>query len=566
MSEYPWLAHYPAHLDYFSQIEPEPLWALWDAAVESYPHHPFVDFLGRRFTYADVDQMIDRAAKGFQDLGVGPGVTVGLFLPNCPQFIICFYGVLKAGGTVASFSPLYAEPELIFQIEDSRTDIMVTLNLEVLYSKMARLLKESRLKKLVVGTLSEVLPFPKNILFPLARARDISRIPNDPACIAFSQLLNNDGNYNPTRPKVTDTAVLQYTGGTTGVPKGAMLSHGAIYTNVHQAGGWAADIENGNERVMAVLPFFHVFSLNVVMNLAIRIGGELIIHPRFELEPVLKDIAKKKPTFMMGVPTMFAALNGAPDLAKYDLSSLKFCLSGGAPLPAEIKSRFENLTGCKLVEGYGLTECSAVATANPFEGIQKEGSIGLPVPGTRIVIVEKDDPTKILDLGETGEICIEGPQLMSGYFGKEDETAKVLVAGRLLTGDVGYMDQDGFTFIIDRKKDLILAGGFNVFPRHIEEAIYQHPAVDEVIVIGIPHEYRGEAPKAFVKLKDLSEDLSREKLRDFLQDKLGRHELPSEIEFRSELPKTLVGKLSKKELVAEEAAKREVGETGKSVS
>lgn len=566
MSEYPWLAHYPSHLDYFSQIEPKPLWALWDEAVERYPHHPFIDFLGRRFTYADVDHMIDRAAKGFQNLGVGPGVKVGIFLPNCPQFIVCFYGALKAGGVVVNFSPLYAEPELLHQIEDSRTDIMVTLNLEVLYSKMARLLKESRLKKLIVGTLSEVLPFPKNLLFPLTRARDISRIPNDPSCVAFRQLLNNDGNYKPALPDVTDTAVLQYTGGTTGVPKGAMLSHGAIYTNVRQASGWAAEIENGNERIMAVLPFFHVFSLIGVMNLAIHIGGELIIHPRFELEPVLKDIAKKKPTFMAGVPTMFAALSGAPDLEKYDLSSLKFCLSGGAPLPAEIKSRFEGLTGCKLVEGYGLTECSAVATVNPFEGVQKVGSIGLPVPGTRIVIVEKDDPTKVLGLGETGEICIEGPQLMSGYFGKEDETAKVLVAGRLLTGDVGYMDQDGFTFIIDRKKDLILASGFNVFPRHIEEAIYQHPAVDEVIVIGIPHEYRGETPKAFVKLKDPGEDLSAEKLLDFLQDKLGRHELPSEIEFRSELPKTLVGKLSKKELVAEEAAKREIAETGKSVS
>ena len=361
-------------------------------------------------------------------------------------------------------------------------------------------------------------------------------------------------------PELTDTAVLQYTGGTTGVPKGAMLSHGAIYSNVQQASGWATDLDYGQERIMAVLPFFHVFSLNGVMNLSIRVGGELIIHPRFELTPVLKDIEKKRPTFMAGVPTMFGALNNAPDLTQYDLSSLKFCLSGGAPLPAEIKSRFEELSGCKLVEGYGLTECSAVATVNPFEGMQKEGSIGLPVPGTRIVIVDKDDPNQVMDIGETGEICIEGPQLMSGYFEKPDETAKSLIAGRLLTGDVGYMDEDGFTFIIDRKKDLILAGGFNVFPRHIEEAIYQHPAVEEVIVIGIPHEYRGETPKAFVKLKDPAENLTAEKLREFLEDKLGRHELPSEFEFRSELPKTLIGKLSKKELVAEESAKRAVSE------
>lgn len=563
MTEYPWLAQYPEHLDYFAQFEPKPLWVLWDDAVARYPHHPFIDFLGRRFSYSDIDLMIDQAAKGFQDIGVGPGVKVGLFLPNCPQFVVCFYGILKAGGTVVNFSPLYAEPELLHQIEDSHTDIMVTLNLEALYGKMERLFKESRLRTLVVGTLSEVLPFPKNLLFPIARARDIAKVSNDPAHVSFRQLINNEGDYQAVDTDPSDIAVLQYTGGTTGVPKGAMLSHGAIYTNVLQASGWASEIEDGNERIMAVLPFFHVFALTGVMNLAIRIGGELIIHPRFELEPVLKDIAKKKPTFMSGVPTMFAAINSAPLLDKYDLSSLKFCLSGGAPMPGEIKSRFEKLASCKLVEGYGLTECSAVATVNPFEGLQKEGSIGLPVPGTRIVIVDKDDPSKVKGLGETGEICIEGPQLMSGYFGKEEATAEVLIDGRLLTGDVGYVDEDGFTFIIDRKKDMILAGGFNVFPRHIEEAIYQHPAVEEVIVIGIPHDYRGEAPKAFVKLKDAQENLTSENLSEFLRDRLGKHELPAEIEFRAELPKTLVGKLSKKELVAEEATKREAVQSGR---
>lgn len=563
MTEYPWLAQYPEHLDYFAQFEPKPLWVLWDDTVARYPHHPFIDFLGRRFSYSDINLMIDQAAKGFQDIGVGPGVKVGLFLPNCPQFVVCFYGILKAGGTVVNYSPLYAEPELLNQIEDSHTDIMVTLNLEVLYGKMERLFKESRLRTLVVGTLSEVLPFPKNLLFPVARARDIAKVSNDPAHVSFRQLINNEGDYQAVDTDPSDIAVLQYTGGTTGVPKGAMLSHGAIYTNVLQASGWASEIEEGNERIMAVLPFFHVFALNGVMNLAIRVGGELIIHPRFELEPVLKDIAKKKPTFMSGVPTMFAAINGAPHLTKYDLSSLKFCLSGGAPMPGEIKSRFEKLASCKLVEGYGLTECSAVATVNPFEGLQKEGSIGLPVPGTRIVIVDKDDPSKVKGLGETGEICIEGPQLMSGYFGKEEATAEVLIDGRLLTGDVGYVDEDGFTFIIDRKKDMILAGGFNVFPRHIEEAIYQHPAVEEVIVIGIPHDYRGEAPKAFVKLKDAQENLKAENLSEFLRDRLGKHELPAEIEFRAELPKTLVGKLSKKELVAEEAAKREAVQSGR---
>jgi long-chain acyl-CoA synthetase len=558
--EYPWLKNYPEHLDYFTQYEPKPLWCLWDKAAEDYRHRPFLDFMGRSFSYDQIDQMISRAAKGFQDLGVGPGIKVGLFLPNCPQFVVAFYGILKAGGTVVNYSPLYAEPELLHQIEDSQTDIMVTLNLEILYGKMERLMKESRLQKLVVATMPEVLPFPKSLLFPIVRRRDIARVDRDSGHIPFQQLLNNDGNYAPMDIDTTDTAVLQYTGGTTGVPKGAMLSHGALYINVLQGAGWADEIEFGAEKILAVLPFFHVFAMTGIMNLGIRIGAELIMHPRFELEAVMRDIAEKNPTFMSGVPTMFAAMNGHPDLKAFDLSSLKFCLSGGAPLPVEIRTQFEKSSGCSLAEGYGLTECSGVATIMPFKGLQKEGSIGLPVPGARIVITDKDDPDKILPVGENGEICIEGPQLMTGYFGRAEATAETIRNGRLHTGDVGFTDEDGFTFIIDRMKDMILASGFNVFPRHVEEAIYEHPAVEETIVIGIPDSYRGESPKAFVKLKDGSDSLTSEALRTFLEDRLGRHELPSEIEFRDELPKTPVGKLSKKELVAEEAAKRDTAQ------
>ena len=556
-AEYPWLKNYPEHLDYFTQFKPKPLWSLWDEAAAKYRYRPFIDFFSRTFSFDQIDGMISRAARGFQDLGVRPGVKVGLFLPNCPQFVVSFFGILKAGGTVVNYSPLYAEPELLHQIEDSQTDIMVTLNLEVLYGKMARLISESRLQKLVVATMPEVLSFPKNLLFPLARMRDIARISPDSGHIPFRQLLNNIGDYSPVDTQPTDIAVLQYTGGTTGVPKGAMLSHGALYVNVLQGAGWADEIEYGQERILAVLPFFHVFALTGIMNLGIHIGAELIVHPRFELEAVMRDIVKKRPTFMSGIPTMFAAMNSYPKLESCDLSSLKFCLSGGAPLPGEIKSSFENISSCNLAEGYGLTECSAVATIMPFKGLQKEGSIGLPVPGTRIVITDKDEPHKVLTVGETGEICIEGPQLMSGYFGREEATADTIMDGRLHTGDVGFTDEDGFTFIIDRMKDMILASGFNVFPRHVEEAIYQHPAVEETIVIGIPDDYRGESPKAFVKLKTSSDGLSADALHTFLEERLGRHELPSEIEFRDELPKTSVGKLSKKELVAEEAAKHE---------
>lgn len=563
MTEPTWLKSYPEGVDYYANFEPKPLFALLDEAVAAYPANDLIDFMDRKFTYSQIDEMVRRAAKGFQGLGVGKGVKVGLFLPNCPQYVVAYYGILKAGGTVVNFSPLYSEPELLHQIEDSHTDIMVTLNLTALYPKMQAMLAQSRVEKLIVGTMPEVLPFPKNLLFPLVKRKDVAKVPNDAAHVSFEELLNNDGDYEPVEiDPLEDIAVLQYTGGTTGVSKGAMLTHAALYINANQTAAWDSEARRGEERMLGVLPFFHVFAMTVVMNLAIRNGAVIIMHPRFELEAVLKDIAKKKPTLMPGVPTMYTAISNHPGISEVDLSSLRVCLSGGAPLPLEVKQRFESLTGATLVEGYGLTESSPVATANPFHGVSKEGSIGLPLPATRIVITDREDPHKVLGIGEDGEICIEGPQVMKGYYGRPEATAETIVDGRLHTGDVGHMDEDGYTFIIDRMKDLILCSGYNVYPRHVEEAIYQHPAVEEVTVIGVPDEYRGEAPKAFVKLKDVGDKPGEEELLEFLKERLGKHELPREIEFRAELPKTMIGKLSKKELVEEERKKREAAAAG----
>lgn len=556
MPDHPWLANYPPEVDYDAPLEPKPLYALIDAAEKQFRDNPYLEFQGRRWSYGQVAEMIRRAARGFQDLGVGPGVKVGIFLPNCPQFVVAFYGILKAGGTVVNYSPLYSERELLHQIEDSDTDIMVTIHLKVLYDKMDKMLAQSRLAKLVVATMPEVLPFPKNLLFPLLRARHIARIPSDSRHLWFRELIANEGDFRPVDADPSDVAVLQYTGGTTGVPKGAMLSHGALYINARQAHSWVPGFEPGRERLLAVLPLFHVFAMTNIMNVAMCSGAEIILHPRFDVDAVLKDIDAKRPTFFSGVPAMFTAMLNHPELGSYDLSSLKYCGSGGAPMPVETKQRFEKLTGCELVEGYGLTETSPSATSNPFGGLNKPGSIGIPLPGTRILITDRDDPRKVLPQGEVGEICVEGPQLMLGYYKRPEATAETIIDGRLRTGDVGYMDQDGYTFIIDRMKDMILRGGFNVFPRHIEEAIYEHPAVEEVTVIGIPDERLGEVPKAFVKLKQGEPGIPAEKLLDFLADRLGKHELPTEIEFRDELPKTPVGKLSKKELVAEEAEKR----------
>ncbi len=556
MSEQIWLKAYPENIDWQAEIPVKPLYALLDDSVDRFPQNPFLDFLGKKYSYGEVGDMVRRAAAGFQKLGVGKGTKVGLFLPNCPQFVVCFFGILKAGGTVVNYSPLYAEDQLLHQIEDSQTDIMVTLNLEALYPKMKAMLEKTRVKTLIIGTMPEVLPFPKSLLFPLVKRADVADVPDDSRHVAFAQLLNNDGTFEPvTIDPASDVAVLQYTGGTTGVSKGAMLSHANLYANTVQGALWFEGLEMGRERMMGVLPFFHVFAMSVVMNLSVYIGAEIVMHPRFELEPVLKDLSKKRPTLFPGVPTMYTAINHHPDLASYDLTSIKFCLSGGAPLPVEVKQRFEELTGASLREGYGLTESSPIACANPIAGVSKEGSVGLPVPGTSIFITDREDPTKILPQGEDGEICIKGPQIMLGYWGRPEDTAETIIEGRLRTGDVGYMDEQGYTFIIDRMKDLILVGGFNVYPRHVEEGVYQHPAVEECTVIGIDDDYRGQSVKAFIKLKE-GHSLTSEELLAFLQDKLGKHEMPRHIEFRDELPKTMIGKLSKKELVAEEAEKQ----------
>ena len=554
----PWLKAYPEGVDWQAPLEIAPLWENLDGAVARFPDLNLLDFLDRKFTYSQIGDLVNRAAKGFQDIGVGKGVNVGLFLPNCPQFVVCYYGILKAGGTVVNYSPLYSEPELEYQIEDSHTDVMVTLNVEALYPKMASLLPKTRLRKLVIGTIAEVLPFPKSLLYPLVKRKEISKVPSDDRHVGFKDLTANGGDYAPVEvdPR-EDVAVLQYTGGTTGVSKGAMLTHANLMANVQQAYLWNTAMEEGKDVFMAVLPFFHVFAMTSVMNLSIRSGAEMIVHPRFVLDDVMRDIDKKKPTGFQGVPTMYNAMSNHPKIADFDLRSIKACISGGAPLPVEVKTQFEGLAGCTVMEGYGLTESAPSAACNPLEGVNKAGSIGMPLPHTEIVITDREDPLKILGIGEDGEICIVGPQVMKGYWNRPEATADTIVEGRLRTGDVGYMDEDGYTFIIDRMKDLILCGGFNVYPRHVEEAVYQHPSVEEVTVIGIPDDYRGESPKAFVKLKEGAEPVDEAGMIEFLKERLGKHEIPKEVEFRAELPKTLIGKLSKKELVQEEREKYE---------
>ncbi|MFM1815956.1 MAG: hypothetical protein RLZ98_2651 [Pseudomonadota bacterium] len=557
----PWIANYPDGVNWFEPLEPRPVSAMLERSATRFGTRPCTNFFGKINTFAEIDKLASQAAKGLQDLGVSKGTKVGLFLPNSPTFVVYYYAIMKIGAVVVNYNPLYTVEELAYQVKDSETEIMVTLDLSILFTKVDALLAQGSLKRAIVASFPALLPTTKSILFRLFKAKELAspaKSSEITKIVLERDLLANTGNYAPVPiDPVNDTAVLQYTGGTTGTPKGAELTHANVTINVQQIAAWAPELVPGEERMMGVLPFFHVFAMTCVMNFSVAQGAEIVIMPRFVLVDALKLITKSRPTCMPGVPTLFNAINNYDNLRAYDLSSLKFCLSGGAPLPFEVKQQFEKLAGCKLVEGYGLSETSPVLTANPISGIVKESSsIGQPLPGTIISLRDLEDPTKEVPQGERGELCAKGPQVMKGYWKRPDATRDVFVDGFLRTGDVAIMDKQGFFEIVDRIKDLIICSGYNVYPRRIEDALYEHPAVEEVTVIGIKDAYRGEAPKAFIKLRS-GMKATKEDLLRHLEPKLSRIEIPAEFEFRDALPKTMIGKLSKKELVAEEKAKAE---------
>lgn len=554
-AERPLLQAYPEGIDWEAEFTPSLVGTLLDRAVQAYGNRSCTYFMGRRLSFAEIGALSDRAAKGLRALGVGPGVKVGLLLPNTPTFVIFYYGVLKAGGTIVNFNPLYSLEEIEFQIRDSGTKIMVTLDLALTFEKVEAMLQRGALEKAVVAAFPSLLPPLKSVGFKLLQRTKLANAGASPAkdkILTEQRLLANDGRYDPPAIGADAVAVLQYTGGTTGTPKGAMLTHANLTINVGQVKAWQNRKMTDQDRIVGILPLFHVFAMTTVMNLGIASGMEMILLPKFELIQTLKLIGKLRPTMMPGVPTLFNAMLRHPHIGNFDLSSLEYCISGGAALPIEVKRGFEAICGCGLVEGYGLSETSPVACCNPVDGV-KEGSIGLPLPATEVSIRSLEDPTQEMAPGEPGEICIAGPQVMPGYWNKPEETKGTFVGRYFRTGDVGYMDEAGYIFIVDRIKDMINASGFKVYPRRVEDALYEHAAVAEVTVIGVPDEYRGEAPKAFVKLKE-GQEATAAQLLQFLRGKLSKMELPAEIEFRDKLPKTMVGKLSKKELRAQAKA------------
>ena len=546
---YPWEQSYPAGVDWAAPVRAGTVNELFDRAVATYADSFALEYRDRRTTYKELSDLVSRAAAGLTSLGVKPGTAVGLYLPNTPAHPILFFAVLKCGGRVVHMSPLDAERELAHKLKDSGARIMVTTNFPGMVTRALKLDAEALLDHLIIGDDAEFGPAPIQY----------DPIPANGRSITLKSLLNL-APLPAMWPEVNenDIALLQYTGGTTGLPKGAMLLHRNLTATNSMYRNWAEaqrDVKSG-EKVILCLPLFHIYALSSVFLRAIDQGNECMLRPRFDVETTFRDIEEKKANYFPGVPTMWIALVSSPGLEKRDLSSLSMCASGGAPLPVEIFERFKNITGISLRGGWGMTETAPAGTNQPYDGDIPPGSIGLPLPGLIIDIVALDEPTRILPFNETGEMRIKGPNVFAGYWNKPEETKAAFVEdGYFLTGDIGYMDENGWLFLVDRKKDMIISGGFNVYPSVIEHALFEHPDIEGVIVIGVPDDYRGEAAKAFIKMRAGAPPLTLDAVREFLADRVGKHEMPAAIELRDALPMTSVGKLSKKELVAEERRK-----------
>jgi len=523
---------------------------------------PCLDFMGRSFSYAQVADEARRIASGLQARGLARGDRIGLFLPNVPHYVASYYGALAAGCTIVNFSPLYTAEELAHQVADSGIRTLITLSAKALLPTAMEVLDRSSLENLIVGNIPEVLPAVKSIAYRLFKRSEMATVPDDARVTSYADLTDNNGSYEHHEcDPVQEIAVLQYTGGTTGPPKGAKLTHQNITVNARQINlldpfsRACRPDDPGEDRILGVLPFFHVFANATVLNRTINNGGQIVMLPRFDAKDALAAVNRCRITSMPGVPTMYQALLDHPALAKTDFSHMRACISGGAPLAGELKARFEEAAGARVIEGYGLTESSGVICCNPYEGENKLGSIGQVIAQTQVKLSDKEEPTKPPPDGEPGELLCKGPQIMAGYLNRPDADAQVFVDGWLRTGDVAEIDADGFIYIVDRLKDMIAVGGFKVFPSQIEEILYKNDAVKEALVIGVPDDYTGEKPRAFVTLKDgASEDGAIEDsgaLEQWLNPQLGKHERVDSVVIRGELPKTMIGKLDRKALRAE---------------
>ena len=545
-----------------STIRPMLLHDLFAGQAHKSPRAPLVRFMGRTFTYADLYADARRFAAGLTERGIGKGERVGLFLPNVPAYVAAYYGAMMAGCVVVNFSPLYSVEELSHQVADSGTRLLVTLDAPALLPTACKVLDASALEQLAVVKLADELPRLKSLGLRTVGRKQIASIPRRPDVTLWKDWLAEwnwakwlDGK-GPDLPElaVSDLALLQYTGGTTGTPKGAMLTHANLSSNAQQVDFLDPEPHGNRDVIMGALPLFHVFANTCVLNRTIVRGGSIVMLPRFDAKQVLAAIDAEQPTGFPGVPTMFQALMDHPDFTSTRWNSVRICISGGAPMPGPLCDKFEKATGVRMAEGYGLTESSGVVSANPYEGARKLGTIGQPIPATQVLLLDKEDPTRLAPDGEPGELVLRGPQIMRGYWNRSDVSASTFaeINGErwLRTGDVATMDDDGFISIVDRLKDMIAVGGFKVFPSHVEDVLLENPAVKEVLVIGVPEAYHGEMPRAYVTL-NAGSDTDGETLKEWLNPRVGKHERVDAVVIRDELPKTMIGKLDRKALRAE---------------
>jgi long-chain acyl-CoA synthetase len=551
-----WLKNYPPEIPHSISYEGKTIHQFLEETAKEYPKKKALYFLGKELTFEQLYEESLKLANYFKQLGLEKGDRVSIMLPNCPQAVIGYYATLLAGGIVVQTNPLYMERELEYQLNDSQAKIILCLDL--LYPRVRKVKSVTAIEHIIVTGIKDYLPFPKNLIYPFIQKKEhgvVVKVEHQGKNHLLSKILATSKAEHidlDTNPK-EDLALLQYTGGTTGFPKGVMLTHENLVANTLMCSSWMYKCRKGEEKVLGILPFFHVYGMTTVMNLSIMQAFEMILLPKFDAETTLKTIQKHKPTLFPGAPTIYVALLNHPNIKDYDLSSIECCISGSAPLPLEVQQEFEAVTGGKLVEGYGLTEASPVTHSNNLWEKRINGSIGVPWPDTDAKILSMETGEEA-EHNEIGELIVKGPQVMKGYWNKADETDAVLKDGWLYTGDLGYMDEEGYFYIVDRKKDMIIAGGFNIYPREVEEVLYENKKIQEAVVAGIPDPYRGETVKAYIVLKE-GITCTEEELNTYVRKHLAAYKVPRTYEFRKELPKTAVGKILRRTLVEEEKEK-----------
>lgn len=575
--ERPWLSHYSQTVPATVDIPSQPLSWLMDQAAQRYGANIAVEFYGTQLTYLQLASLAERFARALVRLGVKRGDRVSICLPNAPQFLIAFYGTLKAGAVVVPTNPLYTSPEMEHQLKDAGATVMVML--DQTYPVLAPIRERTPLQHVILTNVSDYFPAPLALAYKASeyvkhrgkKTVDVKALLTQPGSHAFKEIVGPSYGRQgfevyslPEPASPDDTAVVQYTGGTTGVAKGAMLSHRNLLANALQSWAWSDLPLSVHHTALCVVPFFHVYGLTIAMNLSIYSGSTMVLLPRFTVNDTLKAIKKYRPDLFPGVPTMYLALAREVEQTKQDLSSINVCISGSAPLPLEVQTRFEAVSRARVVEGYGLTEASPVTHCNPVFGDRRIGTIGLPLPDTLSAIIDTDTG-EFLPPGQRGEIVVLGPQVMQGYWQRPDETAKVMKDGWLRTGDIGLMNDDGYFTIVDRVKDVIIASGYKVFPRDVEEVIFQHPAVLEASVIGVPDPYRGETVRAYIVLKP-GHHATAEELTEFCKERLAIYKIPKQFVFRDELPKSLIGKVVRRVLREEAIAEMQAAGSGQSMS